>query len=421
MSGLSLSQENITIKHEYESILRFYGYDLSTGEDMNMSSEIDDKEEASTVDNADVVVEMMTTEEMSETVMPSSTTEITTVKTDKDSIDISTTTASRTTVTDVPTTITTTSAATTTRITTTTTRPTTRLTTTITTTTARPTTTTTRPTTTEPSTIPSTFIPSTTTDVPTLKPNLFTFKPLSTEPEVFDTLTTSLPTPSPLQQTTSRAGRNINFKRNQFQFHGVQPQNTVRFSTLKIKRSPIEYDIPNQPIYYAFPQQPTYQHQILPPAIANQEESPLKQQTTAQPPAQPQVPPYNAFQNYDFQQQLKQQNDDFIEHYFYVNNYDTIQIPFKIYNSILKYAYVESIHSTLLELELDSDYYSLLIILPDYQYGLENLLRNLNTHPFQNLREIKKQMKYAWVKSIVPKFNLKGNILLTNDLQNVTN
>lgn len=112
--------------------------------------------------------------------------------------------------------------------------------------------------------------------------------------------------------------------------------------------------------------------------------------------------------------------EDTIEHNFYLSETETVKVPYKIYNTILKYAYIERLQSTVLELELDSDDYMLIIILPDYEFGLSNLMKLLQIGDnVPNLRDIVKQMTPSWVKTIVPKFNLKGNIILTSDLQNV--
>uniref|UniRef100_A0A182T9D1 Serpin domain-containing protein n=1 Tax=Anopheles maculatus TaxID=74869 RepID=A0A182T9D1_9DIPT len=112
--------------------------------------------------------------------------------------------------------------------------------------------------------------------------------------------------------------------------------------------------------------------------------------------------------------------DDTIEHNFYLTETDIVKVPYKVYNTILKYAYIERLQSTVIELELDSDDYKLLIILPDYEFGLSNVMKLLQIgENVPSLREVTDQMSPTWVKTIVPKFNLKGNIILTSDLQNL--
>lgn len=113
-------------------------------------------------------------------------------------------------------------------------------------------------------------------------------------------------------------------------------------------------------------------------------------------------------------------NSDSIEHIFYLNEYDTIRVPYKLYDTVMKYAYVNSLQASFLEIDLDSEYYNLVIIIPDYHDGLHNLAHKLRMHEANTFRHIRNAMEYYWVKTIVPKFNLKGNSVLTNDLQNVS-
>jgi Serpin (serine protease inhibitor) len=113
-------------------------------------------------------------------------------------------------------------------------------------------------------------------------------------------------------------------------------------------------------------------------------------------------------------------NSDTVEHIFYLNDYDTVRVPFKIYDSVMKYAHVDSLEASVLEIDLDTDYYNLIIIVPDHHDGLSDLTNKLRLHEASTLRRIRNAMEFHWVKTIVPKFNLKGNTILTNDLQNVS-
>lgn len=112
-------------------------------------------------------------------------------------------------------------------------------------------------------------------------------------------------------------------------------------------------------------------------------------------------------------------NSDSIEHIFYLNEYETVRVPYKLYDTVMKYAYVNSLQASFLEIDLDSDYYNLMLIVPDFHDGLHNLALKLKTQGASTIRHIRNSMEYYWVKTIVPKFNLKGNTILTNDLQNV--
>ncbi|XP_055607549.1 uncharacterized protein LOC129755200 [Uranotaenia lowii] len=143
----------------------------------------------------------------------------------------------------------------------------------------------------------------------------------------------------------------------------------------------------------------------------------LQDATTSTPLAA--FPVFSERANHQFQQERPL--DDTIEHNFYLSETETVKVPYKIYNTILKYAYIERLQSTVMELELDSDDYKLIIVLPDYEFGLGNLLKLLQIggENVPTLREIVSQMNPSWVKTLIPKFSLKGNIILTSDLQNM--
>lgn len=112
-------------------------------------------------------------------------------------------------------------------------------------------------------------------------------------------------------------------------------------------------------------------------------------------------------------------NSDTIEHIFYLNEYETVRVPYKLYDTVMKYAYINSLQSSFLEIDLDSEYYNLILIIPDFQDGLNTLMSKLRSHPASTLRFIRNSMDFHWIKTIVPKFHLKGNTILTGDLQNV--
>lgn len=111
---------------------------------------------------------------------------------------------------------------------------------------------------------------------------------------------------------------------------------------------------------------------------------------------------------------------DTVEHIFFISNHESVRVPFKIYDSVMKYAHVDSLEASVLEIDLDTEYYNLIIIVPDHLDGLSDLTNKLRLHESSTLRRIRNAMEFFWVKTIVPKFNLKGNTILTNDLQNVS-
>lgn len=111
---------------------------------------------------------------------------------------------------------------------------------------------------------------------------------------------------------------------------------------------------------------------------------------------------------------------DTIEHIFYLNEHESVRVPFKIYDSVMKFAHVPSLEASILEIDLDTEYYNLILIVPDHFDGLKDLTNRLRLHEPSTLRKLRNSMEYCWVKTIVPKFSLKGNTILTNDLQNVS-
>jgi hypothetical protein len=113
-------------------------------------------------------------------------------------------------------------------------------------------------------------------------------------------------------------------------------------------------------------------------------------------------------------------NSDSVEHIFYLNEYDTVRVPYKLYDTVMKYAYVGPLQASFLEIDLDSEYYNLMVIVPDHIDGLSRLTDNLQKNHANSLRHIRNTMEFFWVKTIVPKFSLKGNTILTGDLQNVS-
>lgn len=112
-------------------------------------------------------------------------------------------------------------------------------------------------------------------------------------------------------------------------------------------------------------------------------------------------------------------NTDSVDHLFYLDEYEEIRVPYKIYDTIMKFAYIESLHASAIEIDLDTDFYTLIILMPEHPSALAALVEKLCLHDANLLRHIRGQLDYQWVKTIVPKFSLKGNTLLTNDLQNV--
>lgn len=111
-------------------------------------------------------------------------------------------------------------------------------------------------------------------------------------------------------------------------------------------------------------------------------------------------------------------NGEIIDHVFYLNSHEIIHTMFRVYNSVLYFKYLESMKLSILELELDSTDYNLMILLPDFNTDLTSIISQLRYGP--NLRILRKQLKPKWVQAIIPDFKLNGKIYLTNDLQSVS-
>ncbi|KAH8388471.1 hypothetical protein KR093_007455 [Drosophila rubida] len=109
-------------------------------------------------------------------------------------------------------------------------------------------------------------------------------------------------------------------------------------------------------------------------------------------------------------------NTDVISHVFYLGSQQVVHTTFKVYNAVLYYKYFEHLKMSVLELELDTPEYNLMILLPDYHMDIVAAAASLKLGP--TLRLMRKQLKPRWVQAIIPDFKLHGTMFLTNDLQN---
>ncbi|XP_062553915.1 uncharacterized protein LOC134219231 [Armigeres subalbatus] len=345
LSGLSLSSENITIRPEYESILKFYGYDLENIPEMKMQT-------TTTTLGPTSPDYMESTTPLTDYEMTSSEEEQSTTEAIATTFDLSMGSAEPgdegTTTTESEQT-------------------------------SEESDTTTDSIVTETTTISDIATPAEdTSETPT------------------DDEQTEEPTEESAAEGTEKRRRNLRKRgQKQSQVQRRQSNSNYRRRMVRSRRSPEEFDLVGH--------QRFLQNFLL------------QDVTTTSPFAA-----FPSFSERASQSQQDRQLDDTIEHNFYLSETETIKVPYKIYNTILKYAYIDRLQSTVLELELDSDDYKLIIILPDYEFGLGNLMKLLQSgENVPNLRDIVKQMAPSWVKTIVPKFTLKGNIILTSDLQNM--
>uniref|UniRef100_W8B683 Serpin B8 n=1 Tax=Ceratitis capitata TaxID=7213 RepID=W8B683_CERCA len=108
---------------------------------------------------------------------------------------------------------------------------------------------------------------------------------------------------------------------------------------------------------------------------------------------------------------------DVISHLFYLGNQQVVHTTFKVYNAVLYFKYFDDLKMSALELELDTPDYNLIILLPDSPTELASTTASLSLAP--SLRLMRKQLKPRWVQAVIPDFKLHGIIFLTNDLQNM--
>lgn len=466
LSGLSLSKENVTIRSSYESILKFYGYDLGDG-----------SEEGN--------VGMVTTTQFNrrEQDEPESSTPMqTTVRTTTVPIFITSTAIPEgiTVKMEPPTTQYYENKATETKMETTTFTPTEKAT-------ELPTevftemstnipdnissepakmTTTTRPATTNPTTIPTAFPSTYQTTLPTLLPyisetttpffqttrvptsrftypptqettifpvtemitstskpsHIFTFKPITTtllpEPTTkrfYNLQTTMPPLPAIRSVVTDSTNPKIlnplttipvptAIRLNPSDITNARFLNPRNSRTFRVKKEATSYNsfIPLAPNGYGVPSDVNFYDPYFSYATPN--------------PSDLYYPEGNPiFATKDFQ--YDDPHHDEIDHIFYLSPHDSIRIAFKVYNTILRFAYVPSIQASALELPLDSENYSLLIIVPDQP--IDDMVDILGSHLSPSLSTIRASLRENWIKTMIPKFQLRGNVVLTGDLMKV--
>lgn len=372
LSGLRLSEPNVTVKPEYENILRFYGYDLDNGNMITSNAkacktnETEEQQKPTTPETTTMEPEM------------EGTTIIMTTEEEMATTEVPTTTTTSTTETSTTTSSTTTPAATTTE---------------------------------EPEIETSTVTEATrgTTNY------IYKFKPPKATTElseaealesttVYDSTTTESATEVPGSSSNDSSDLNALKRRRR--------RKNRTFN--RWKRSPLHYlislddDDDDEGEYDNH-----FEHHHHPSELNINSGIPqfsISDFVVQQP-------------SFNLRDSLNEppQHEDVITHLFYLNRQDTINVPFKVFNSIMKYGYFSSIQSAVLEVDLDSKNYSLLIILPDWlDFGLEGLISTMKSAYSPHLREIRAALQQTWIKAIIPKFFLTGHIVLTADLQNVS-
>ncbi|CAO1346580.1 unnamed protein product [Diamesa serratosioi] len=362
LSGLIFNKENITIRSEYETVLRFYGYDLDTTSmlsesKMNESAQMTNSTEKEATDST-----MTTSAPIKETEVPFNSTN--TFTTTSEAPGIAETTNGLDT-TDIP----------------------------------------------ETTHFEETSAPEeTTTDVPdeeTTQENNNDDDNVGDEDEESVTKITTDASPSRKRAVRGRLGRGLKNRRDKKKTSSLTIKSSgqsrkSRSYYVLLDEENIEYEngFNLGTLSHASPLGPLQTHPPLSTATATAQTS-------------------GKHLNKNQKDLFENINTDMVEHIFYLNDCETVRVPYKIYDTIMKYAHVDSLQASMIEIDLDTDYYNLIIFVPDYQSGLSDLINKLRLHDSNTLRQIRNQMNTVWVKTIVPKFNLKGNTILTSDLQNL--
>lgn len=349
LSGLSLSKENVTVRPEYENILRFYGYDLENGNMITSGKSACKNETEEAPITTTIEAETMTTEdvttEIPTTMSPPETTTTTTSMT-------TTTTKAQTTSTVVPTTA-----------------------------------------------MASSPLETTTSAVPRTTEYIVKFKPPSSDlSEALESSTVDI-------ETTTMSSREAGTEVPDSSSNADDDLNSLKRRRRRKNRTFNRWRRSPAPLNYF---------------LSNLEDHSQFTISSGTPHPQYSISDY-VVQNFNLKDALNEtpQHEDVITHLFYLNHLDTINVPYKVFNSIMKFGYFNSIQSSVLEVDLDDPTHTLLIILPEYGYGLDTLISTMKSHYAPLLREVREALQPTWVKAIVPKFYLTGHITLTGDLQNV--
>lgn len=308
LSGLSLSVPNVTVRPEYENILRFYGYDLENGNMIttNGGKSGDCKEENET----------MTTE------MPEQVVETTTLDMEEEETTIEMTTEPPTTTTTTPIPSTTKKQETIAN--------------------------------TEGTTIPTTAPPPppATTEQPETEETtvaearttqyIFKFKPPKTTPtealeattqsldETATTSTSSSETTTEVSSDSSSTADDLNALKRRRRRKNRTFNNNHRW-----RRSPF-------PLHYLLATETAAvaeEEPISAYALFNGGMSPHPQQQFSINDYVVQQPSFNLKDSVN----ETPQHEDVITHVFYLNRQDTINVPFKVFNSIIKFGYFSEI------------------------------------------------------------------------------
>uniref|UniRef100_A0ABD2WEF0 Serpin domain-containing protein n=2 Tax=Trichogramma kaykai TaxID=54128 RepID=A0ABD2WEF0_9HYME len=353
LGGLNLNRENTTLRDEYETILRFYGFDLSV--DLSNITAISSTpyfglkgSSATTLTPSSISTMPTTMDTTVPTTMPP-TTQQTTPMTTTPAATTQPATPANIVQTTLPSTAAATSAAT---------QPPTTMPTTTTTTTAR-------------RTIPT--IAATLPRIVQTTPPDFDFLTAATEPTSTTTVTTTTTTTmstTRLPQETTTAGFMI------FEDIAtvVPPVVRRRKATRKRRKRSDGYFVNYHDDGWWMQDLDIWADQPIQPTNAR----------------------------------------DATELQFLINGCEIAIVPAATYTAVLPFAYFPSLKAVGVEFPLDNPRYSALLLLPTERMDTVRLARALGG---KSLRLLRRQLQPTWVRATIPAFMLRGFVTLTPYLQ----
>lgn len=417
LSGLSLSSEKVTLNPEYQSVLRFYGFDMTSFNTPIYPADITTTTQAHNMSTSEkATTEMVPATEMSTMKRNNGETTL------KDTTVLETTTRASTKFTPEDRTMPSVTVSTTTTLQATTTPPTTETTitlgienregatepmTTETTTTSTASTATTQLTTTQGTTVVTTTLTST---LPTTQPT--TTEKISTQPITTEKITTTLGT-SKEEETTTPEATTTTTKTTAAEETTIEDKTTEQLTEKTIKES--------TPAGTTTTETSETESTTLETTteLTTTQESTKKKRSLLD---------YYIARYYDDNQDItsfhlphfpRRETPKQINYSFLVNEkFEETGVHFMTYDVVLPFYYIRNLNSLALKFPLDSPKYYLLLILPVDTCGIHKLICDIDSTI--SLKEIVQQMRPTFVRAVIPSFMLRGFVVLTSTLQKVS-
>jgi hypothetical protein len=105
--------------------------------------------------------------------------------------------------------------------------------------------------------------------------------------------------------------------------------------------------------------------------------------------------------------------------FFLINGkYREYGINYMTYDTVLPFYYISHLNTLALRFPLDSSKYYLLLLLPESSQNINKLICDMRLNT--SLKHIIDNLRYTYVKAIIPSFMLKGYVILTSSFQRVS-